>query len=92
MALSLVLNAALPYWIVKRDLSRCSELARSRAWPEASFLAAVVVFGPLSLPVHYTRTRRSVLGFCLGLTLGALSLLAPGLLVSALGDLFGLEP
>ena len=92
MALSLVLNAALPYWIVKFDLSRSAELARSRAWPDVSFVAAVFVFGPLSLPVHFTKTRRSVLGFCLGFALCVASFLAEGLAASALGALLGVGP
>ena len=91
VALSLVLNAGLPYWIVKRDLARCTELQRSRAWPEASFLAAVVAFGPFSLPVHFTKTRRSVLGLGLGFGLCALTLVAESLAVSALASVLGLD-
>ena len=91
VALSLVLNAGLPYWIVKRDLARCSELQRSRAWPEASFLAAVLAFGPLSLPVHFAKTRRSVPGLGLGFGLCALTLVVESLAVSALASVLGLD-
>lgn len=66
VALGLLLNALLPYLIVRFDLARLSEERLARAWPDASFLAAVYAFGPLSLPVHFSKTRRSVLGFLLG--------------------------
>ncbi|MCA9641029.1 MAG: hypothetical protein H6718_29155 [Polyangiaceae bacterium] len=51
----LVLNIALPWWIVRVSLRALPEPARDRAWNEASFRSAVVVFGPLSLPVHFAK-------------------------------------
>ena len=92
VALSLVLNAWLPYLIVKRDLARLSEARLARAWTEASFLAAVLAFGPLSLPIHFTKTRRSLAGLGLGIALCALSLLIQGLAGAALGALLGVDP
>ena len=47
VALSLTLNALLPYLIVRRDLRRLSGERLARAWTDASFLSAVVAFGPL---------------------------------------------
>ncbi|MEO8903061.1 MAG: hypothetical protein ABI488_13385 [Polyangiaceae bacterium] len=91
LVLSFVLNGALPYFIVRYDLRRLSEQRLARAWPPASFLSAVFAFGPLSLPVHFTKTRRSLLGFGLGLGLCALTLLAQGLIASALGTLLGVD-
>ncbi|MEO6603614.1 MAG: hypothetical protein ABIQ16_27265 [Polyangiaceae bacterium] len=55
----------------------------------ASFLAAVYAFGPLSLPVHFARTRRSLLGFALGVFWLALALLAEAAVTTALGALLG---
>lgn len=81
----------LPYLIVKRDLARLSPEQLSRAWPPASFLSAVLAFGPLSLPVHFTRTRRSVLGFGLGLVACLSSVVIPGLILSGLSALFGVD-
>jgi hypothetical protein len=89
VALSLVLNALIPYWIVKRDLAHLPEARLERAWTEASFLAAVLAFGPLSLPVHFAKTRRSLTGLGLGIGLCALAFLVQGSLVWALGALFG---
>jgi hypothetical protein len=65
--LTMALNIALPAWLVRRDERRLPELELSRAWNPASYWIAVVAFGPLCLPVHYVRTRRSVRGFFLGI-------------------------
>ena len=91
VALGLVLNAALPYLIVKRDLKRLSADRLSRAWNEASFLSAVVVFGPFSLPVHFAKTRRSWAGLGLGLGLGAGAILCAGLAELCLAWALGVD-
>ena len=86
---SFVLNAAIPYAIVNWDLSRLSATELERAWPEASFLSAVFFFGPLSLPFHFVKTRRSLLGLCLGVGVGAGAVLCASLPAAALGWLLG---
>ena len=91
VALSLVLNALLPYLIVRHDLGRLSEERLARAWPDASFLAAVYAFGPLSLPVHFTKTRRSLLGFLLGVFWLVLSVALEGAVTALLGSLLGVD-
>jgi len=91
IALSFVLNAALPYAIVKRDLGRLSADRLSRAWNEASFLSAVIAFGPLSIPVHFVKTRRSWAGLGLGLGLGAGAILCAGLAEAALSWALGVD-
>lgn len=91
VALSLTLNALLPYLIVRRDLRGLSGERLARAWTDASFLSAVVSFGPLALPVHFTKTRRSLSGFGLGVGLGVLSLAAQALAVALLSAAFGLD-
>lgn len=91
VALSFVLNAALPYLIVKRDLTRLSADRLSRAWNEASFLSAVVVFGPLSLPVHFAKTRRSWAGLGIGLGLGVGAILCAGLAETCLAWALGVN-
>ena len=91
VAQSLVLNVLLPYLIVRRDLRRLSEERLARAWTDASFLSAVVVFGPLALPVHFTKTRRSLAGFGLGVGMAALSLAAQGCVTALLSAAFGLD-
>jgi hypothetical protein len=92
IALSLILNALLPYLIVGRDLRRLSGDRLARAWTDASFLSAVVVFGPLALPVHFTKTRRSLAGFGLGVGMAALCLLAQALVTGLLSTALGMEP
>ncbi|MEI9953570.1 MAG: hypothetical protein WDO74_32460 [Pseudomonadota bacterium] len=91
VASSLILNALLPYLIVRRDLRALSAERLARAWTEASFLAAVVTFGPLALPVHFAKTRRSLAGFGLGVGLGVLSLTVQAAAVALLSAAFGLD-
>ena len=91
IALSFALNAALPYAIVKRDLARLTPERLSRAWNEASFLSAVVVFGPLCVPVHFVKTRRSWAGLALGLGLAAGAILSAGLVEQALSWALGVD-
>jgi hypothetical protein len=91
VASSLILNALLPYLIVRRDLSRLSGERLARAWTDASFLSAVVAFGPLSLPIHFSKTRRSLAGFGLGVGLAAAALAVQALAVTLLSAAFGLE-
>jgi hypothetical protein len=91
VASSLTLNALLPYLIVRRDLRGLSGERLARAWTDASFLSAVIAFGPLALPIHFTKTRRSLTGFGLGVGLSVLSLAAQGVAVALLNAAFGLE-
>ena len=91
LALSFALNVALPYFVVSYDLNRLSDERLAHAWPDASVLSAVYAFGPLCLPVHFTRTRRSWLGFALGLAACALTLLAQALIVEGFSRLAGVE-
>lgn len=53
--------------LLRWDTARLSPARRARAWPDSTILSASVAFAPLCLLVHFTRTRRSLLGFGLGL-------------------------
>lgn len=66
-SLELALGIVVPYLIVRRDLRRLDPEREGRAWTEASMWSAIVLFGPLSLPFHFVKTRRSFRGFLLGL-------------------------
>lgn len=63
----LAAGIALPALLVRWDERRLSPTCRARSWPCASFWCAVVTFGIFSVPVHFCRTRRSVLGLVQGL-------------------------
>jgi hypothetical protein len=67
LAVQIFLNIALPAWVVRRDQRRLRPEQLARTWNDASFWAAVVAFGPLCVPVHFTKARRSVAGLLLGL-------------------------
>lgn len=66
LVLQMVLGVALTSAVLRRDMRRLPPLRHRRAWNGASFWSAVVGFGPLCIPVHFVRTRRSVSGLGLG--------------------------
>jgi hypothetical protein len=66
LSLQVALNILFPALVLKKDLPRLSAEQLSRAWNDASLWSAVVGFGPFSLIVHFTRTRRSIYGLLLG--------------------------
>jgi len=74
LTLQIALGIALPVWVIRRDLRRLSPERLARAWNEATVWSAVVAFGPIALIVHFSRTRRSLGGFGLGLGWAALLL------------------
>jgi polyferredoxin len=65
----------LPFWLIRRDERRLSTEQLARRFPRATFLIAVVVFGPFALPIHFVRTRRSLAGFAQGIAWLAVTLL-----------------
>jgi hypothetical protein len=87
--LSFALGIAVPALIVRRDLARLTGEPLARAWPDSSLWAAVVLFGPFCLPVHFIKTRRNWLGLALGIAWLACAFLLIGLPVELLGWLFG---
>jgi len=79
LSLQIVLGIMLPALVIRRDLSQLSSEQLAQAWNDASLWSAVVTFGPLSMIVHFARTRRSVLGLALGLGWAVVGLLASAL-------------
>jgi hypothetical protein len=80
VAAQIALGIALPIWVIRRDLRRLSPERLSRAWLDSTVWSAVVAFGPLALVVHFTRTRRSLVGLSLGLAWAAVAIALGGLL------------
>jgi hypothetical protein len=87
LVVQMAVGIALPAWLVRWDERRLGELELSRAWHPASFWIAVVVFGPLCLPFHFVRTRRSLLGLVLGLAALVAAVLGQLLAAGLLGAL-----
>mgnify|MGYP001545957721 FL=1 len=88
--LSFALGIAVPASIVRRDLRGLSGEELARAWPDAGLWSAVVVFGPLCLPVHFLRTRRNWAGLGLALFWLVGAVAAISLPVEGLAWLFGI--
>jgi len=67
VSFDLALGIYVTWWILRFDYRRLADKRLDRAWNDASFWLAIVMFGPFCLPFHFTKTRRSVLGFVLGI-------------------------
>jgi len=64
---SMALQIALPFWVIRRDDRKLTAPVYARGYPESTFWIAVVVFGPVSILIHFLRTRRNWVGLVLGL-------------------------
>jgi hypothetical protein len=84
-AAQMAAGIALPALFIKWDQRRLTRALLDRCWPASSFWCAVVAFGLLSVPVHFCRTRRSVLGLVQGL----LWTLALAIVVALMGWMSG---
>ena len=87
LGLQLVLGLVVPALIVRADIRRLPPKELARAWPDASVWSAVYLVSAFAVLVHFTRTRRSLLGFLLGLVFCAVAfagVLGPVLLIDAL--------
>jgi len=58
---------AVSAWVVRRDVKHLGPEELSRAWPDPSLWSAVVCFSPICVPIHFVRTRRSLVGVALGI-------------------------
>lgn len=89
LCLQIALGIAFPALVIRKDVLRLSAVMLARAWNDASLWCAVVTFGPLSLLVHFTRTRRSLWGLLLGVGWATADVLATLLLSLALQTVSG---
>lgn len=89
---SWVLTTGLSFLVVRLDERRLREEQLERAWLPTSRDAAIVAFGFLALPIHFIKTRghvrsaRGVLGYPLGLLLGAIAVVLVAVVSSLLLD------
>ncbi len=67
LLVQMVVGIPLTAWVIRRDMRRLDPVRYARSWNTASFWSAVVGFGPLSILVHFIRTRRNLWGAVLGL-------------------------
>jgi hypothetical protein len=88
-AVELGLGVALTAWVVRRDMRRLDEVRLDRTWNDASFWSAVVGFGPLCIPVHFVKARRSLGGCLLGLLWAAFVIVATSVAVTLLAVALG---
>lgn len=91
LSIQLALGIVVPWWILRRDLRKLSDERLARAWNSPSFWSAVVLFGPLCLPFHFTKTRRSFVGLLLGLAWMVAAFAAIALITAGLAALLGVE-
>ena len=56
-SLQLALGILLPWSVVRGDLRRLTPEQLRRTWNPATFWCAIVVFGPLCIPVHFVKAR-----------------------------------
>ncbi len=76
------LSLALLFKLLAWDERRLSPERNARAWPPATRSLALVYFGVVALPVHFARTRRTLLGFLEGVAWGV----AIGVVEEGVGD------
>jgi hypothetical protein len=89
LLLQIVLGVVFTAWVIRRDMRRAPPARLARSWNDASFWSAVVAFGPLSIPVHFVRTRRSFVGLLVGLVAMAAVFAALALVSTVLGFVSG---
>ena len=87
VAVAVGLNFGLPLVVVRRDLRRLDPERLARAWNDVTVLAACLAFGPLCLPIYFAKSRRSVIGFGIGVGAAAVCLLAAAVAATALESL-----
>ena len=66
-SLQLIAGIALTWWVLRRDMARLSPQELARSWNSASFWCAIVAFSYLCIPVHFAKSRRSLLGLLVGI-------------------------
>ena len=67
LLVSFAVTIGVTAWILHFDIARLSPQRLARAWPTASLWSAIVYFSPICLLIHFAKTRRSLLGFFLGI-------------------------
>ncbi len=68
----------------ERRMDQRDDPRLERAWPPSSRASAIVGFGVLALPLHFLRTRRSLVGLLLAIGFTALALAVEAIALAAL--------
>ena len=68
----------------ERRMERLEDPRLERAWPPSSRASAIIGFGVLALPLHFLRTRRSLIGLLLAIGFTALELLVETIALAGL--------
>ena len=89
--LAWLVGTSVSFALVIADERRLSEARLERAWPPVSRNAAIFIFGPLAVPIHFVRTRRSIAGVLLGIAALAVVALVSELVGRAFDLLFDLR-
>ena len=87
VAVAIGLNVALPVGVIRFDLRRLDPERLARTWNDATILAACLAFGPLCLPIYFAKSRRSLVGFVIGVAAAAGCLLGAAVMVTAVESL-----
>lgn len=85
------LNTLAPIVLLRHDIARLRGEQLARSWPDSSMWSAALMFGPLCIPVHYLRTRRSLVGVLLAIFWLVYTLLLLVLVLTDLETAFGIE-
>jgi NADH:ubiquinone oxidoreductase subunit 6 (subunit J) len=86
-AIALIVSTVL---VLRYDDKKMTFEQRQRAWPPASRMAAIsfaVFCFPITLPVHFWRTRRSLRGVAIGIVAGFMVVVISSLIGGLAGTL-----
>ena len=90
LLVSFAVTTTLIALLLTLDERRLSPERLARAWPVSTKRIAIVFGGIFCIPIHFTRTRRTILGFILGLGWMILIALVTGLVSTAIGWALGI--
>ena len=91
LLLSFAVTTTLIAVLLTKDERRLTPERLARAWPPSTKRIAIVFGGIFCIPIHFTRTRRSVLGFLIGLGWMVAVAVVTGVVSTAVGWALGIS-